>query len=31
MIDYENFRRALKNLELQNANRKQLPLDLPTP
>ena len=30
MIDYENFRRALKNLELQNANRKQLPLDLPT-
>ena len=29
MIDYDNFRRALKNLELQNANRKQLPLELP--
>ena len=29
MIDYENFRRSLKNLELQNANRKQLPLELP--
>lgn len=30
MIDYDNFRRALRNLELQNANRKQLPLDLPS-
>ena len=29
MIDYGNFGRSLKNLELQNANRKQLPLDLP--
>ena len=29
MIDYGNFSRSLKNLELQNANRKQLPLDLP--
>ena len=29
MIDYDNFRRSLRNLELQNANRKQLPLDLP--
>ena len=29
MIDYGNFRRALKNLELQNANREQLPLELP--
>ena len=29
MIDYNNFRRLLKNLELQNANRRQLPLDLP--
>ena len=29
MIDYDNFRRSLKNLELQNANRRQLPLDLP--
>ena len=29
MVDYDNFRRSLKNLELQNANRRQLPLDLP--
>ena len=29
MIDYGNFKRSLKNLELQNANRKQLPFDLP--
>lgn len=29
MIDYDNFRRALKSLELQNANRKRLPLELP--
>ena len=29
MINYDNFRRSLKNLELQNANRRQLPLDLP--
>ena len=29
MVDYRHFRRSLKNLELQNANRRQLPLDLP--
>ena len=29
MIEYNNFKRSLKDLELQNANRKQLPLDLP--
>ena len=29
MIEYNNFKRSLKDPELQNANRKQLPLDLP--
>ena len=29
MIQYENFGRSLKNLEVQNANRHNLPLDLP--
>ena len=29
MIDCGNFRRSLKNLELQNTNRRHLPLDLP--
>ena len=29
MIDYGNFQKALKNLELQNDNRKNLPPELP--
>ena len=29
MIQYDSLRRSLRNLELQNANRKQLSLELP--
>lgn len=29
MIDFGNFQKSLKNLELQNDNRKSLPTDLP--
>ena len=29
MIDFGNFHRSLKNLELQNDNRKSLPSELP--
>ena len=29
MLDYGSFRRSLKNLELQNYNRRNLPSDLP--
>lgn len=29
MIDFGNFQKSLKNLELQNDNRKNLPPDLP--
>lgn len=29
MIDFGNFQKSLKNLELQNDNRKSLPPDLP--
>ena len=28
-LNYDSFRRALKNLELQNYNRKELPSELP--
>ena len=29
MLDYGSFHRSLKNLELQNGNRKELPSDTP--